>query len=408
MIIYTKYSNERNPKFRIRTDIIKNADGSRKVRKTAADPAAKGHIEAISCCYHQLKADLDGTGLTVNQCEQSAEGVYFPYLTGMSLETSLDLLWKQKKEDELIREIERYFAMFALSSRNSGAKGTEFVQTPEFQEIFGTVSFSEPQLCRKISDIDMIFSNAIICGQGYELIDYEWTFTFPIPVKFIQYRCLHYYLCGNEMRRGLEQLDLYQHFGISEEEQQQFAAMEEKFQQYMLGAYIPYRKLYDAISEGVIDLNTLVKKESTDRHQNMVEIYFDDGRGFGIWNYEKRRSAEQQRLELQIALPSGTKAVRVDPCSEPCVVRISRLRQKENELRYTSNGYTGGNGDLIFDTADPQILFQVSGTDPVQVSLIVEPMNGVTRELILNQYGKLRKLQPGIYVNKVKKIIKRK
>jgi hypothetical protein len=280
--------------------------------------------------------------------------------------------------------------------------------TEEFKQVFGEVSFSVPQLSRSVSDIDMIFANAIVKDEGFELIDYEWTFEFPIPVKFIQYRCLHYYMLGNTTRAKLLQMDLYQHFGISESEREQFAAMEKQFQQYMLGVYTPNWKLYDAISEGVIDTNALIRNESERKRRNMVELYFDDGRGFGIWNCEKRRCAENGRLELEINLPKGTKMLRIDPCSEKCVVRVKKLRQNGKILNYTSNGYQGGNGDLIFDTEDPQIIAAVKGSETVSVSFIIEPMDGITRELLLNQYGKLRKLQVETYVNKMKKILKRK
>lgn len=401
MILYTKYSNERGSAFRIRTDILKEADGSRRIRKVAAAKEAETHIENISRLYGLLKEDLCGTGFSVNECEKRADGVYFPYLTGQTLEERLDALLAQKKTDQVIAEIGRYFAGFM-------PEASEFYLTPEFERVFGKVSFSETQLCRRVSDIDMIFSNAILCGDGYELIDYEWSFTFPVPVKFIQYRALHYYIFGNPIRNELIGMDLYGRFGITEAEAEQFEAMEKNFQKYMLGEYTPNWQLYHAISEGVIDTGRLIRTESERKHRNMVEIYFDDGRNFGIWNFEKRRCAENGRLELEIELPKGTKAVRIDPCSERCIVRVKKLRQGSKILNYTSNGYQGGNGDLIFDTEDPQIIFSVKGDEAVSASLIIEPMDGITRELILNQYGKLRKLHVETYVNKVKKILKKK
>ena len=406
MIIYTKYSNERSPEFRIRTDIIKEPDGCRKICKSAASPQAKEHIEKIHRLYGLLEADLAGSGLFVNHCEKKEDGVYFPYLEGKTLEEKLDELLAKKKTDEVIAEIERYFAMFVPERTKSSL--IPFKMTDEFEHVFGKVSFAKQQLCRRLSDTDMIFANAIEREDGFELIDYEWTIEFPVPVKFIQYRALHYYILGNSTRDKLIGLDLYGHFGISKEEQEQFAAMEKHFQQYMLGEYTPYWKLYDAISDGVIDANALIKKESEYKNRNKVEIYFDDGRNFGAWNCEKRQSVQDGRLNLEIDLPQGTKAVRLDPCSEKCIVRVKKLRQGKKMLMYTSNGYAGGNGDLIFDTEDPQIIFSVSGNEPVYVSLIIEPMDGITRELILNQYGKLRRLQPQTYVNKVKKILKKK
>ena len=96
-------------------------------------------------------------------------------------------------------------------------------------------------------------------------MDYEWTFFFPVPVKYLQYRCLYYYILGNTRRERVLGTDLYRTFGITKEEQKQFASMEEHFQQYQLGQYRPYWTLYEEISQGVIDARELVKQESQKR-----------------------------------------------------------------------------------------------------------------------------------------------
>lgn len=408
MIIYTKYSNERSMEFRIRTDILKKEDGSRQIRKTAASVQADAHIKQIYEHYRALEEDFAGSGLSVNRCEVKEDGVYFPFLEGRTLEERLDWLLAKNETDRLVAEIERYFAMFVPDENADNTNEvTEFAAAPEFERVFGKVSFVGKQMCRRVSDIDMIFSNAMEQGDGFELIDYEWTFDFPVPLKFIQYRCLHYYIYGNSTRDALTRLDLFGHFGISEEEREQFAAMERQFQQYMLGSYTPCWKLYDAVSDGIIDTNALIKNESARKSKNAIEIYFDDGRNFGPWNCEKRRCAENGRVELEIVLPQDTKSVRIDPCSEKCVVRVAKLRQDGKDLPYISNGYAGGNGDLIFDTEDPQIIFHTPYDGVVTASFFVEPMDGITRELILNQYGKLRRLQVGTVIRKVKKILKR-
>ena len=46
-LIYTKYSNQRNAGFAIRTDIYQREDGRRIVRKYADTDEAKAHIDHI-------------------------------------------------------------------------------------------------------------------------------------------------------------------------------------------------------------------------------------------------------------------------------------------------------------------------------------------------------------------------
>lgn len=325
--------------------------------------------------------------------------------------------------------------------------------TQQFQTVFGSVQFTQPMMCRAVSDIDMIFSNALERGDGYELIDYEWTFDFPIPVKFLEYRCLYYYIYGSEKRTCLAQkclmptnvggrssvggakpsavgedrvlcgeaqnsadvkipgaevqsgtvgknetlkdddnyrVNLFAYFGISEAERQQFAQMERSFQQYILGAYTPAWKLYDEISDGVIPVMPLVERESTRRRRNKIEVYFDDGRGFGVWNCRKYCPAQEGRASLEIVLPKKTMVTRVDPCGERCIVRVLELTQDGHSLAWRSNGAVADNGDIIFDTEDPQMIFDTPYSGPVKFSFLTEPLDGLARELVLNQHGKLR------------------
>ena len=412
MIIFTKYSNERRPELRIRTDIIKKEDGTKCIRKRAASGQAWEHVQKIYERYLWLERDLRGTSLKVNQCSTCKDGVQFPFLEGRTLEEKLDELLYKKKTDELVQEIARYLEMFAgdcvkkaslekrdseddvdekeIMSKDSGADKTEFAEfrmTPEFKAVFGETSFSQVQYCRKVSDIDMIFSNAIESGDGYELIDYEWTFHFPVPVKFIVYRCLYYYVLGNTKRDELIGENLYERFGISEEEKEQFAKMEQNFQAYILGDYTPVWKQYDDISEGVIELSSMLEQAGEQKKLRTAEVYFDDGRGFGTWNWKKYGVQENGTTRLEIKLPAGTKQVRLDPCSCRSVVRIEKLTQGGKKLTYTSNGAAAPNGDLIFDTEDPQIIFAVEGTSSVKVAFRSEVIGGLGREVLLNQQG---------------------
>lgn len=392
MIIFTKYSNERRPELRIRTDIIKKEDGTRFIRKRAASAQAWEHVQKIYERYLWLERDLRNTPLKVNQCSSCRDGVQFPFLEGRTLEEKLDELLHKKKAKELIQELERYFTMFTGTSAKKAAGAdrngfAEFKTTPEFEAVFGKVSFRNVQYCRQVSDIDMIFSNAIENGDGYELIDYEWTFHFPVPVKFIVYRCLYYYVLGNTKRDELIGGKLYEHFGISEEEKEQFATMEQNFQAYILGDYTPVWKQYDDISEGVIKLSSMLEQDGEQKKLRKAEVYFDDGRGFGVWNWKKYSVQEKGITVLEIRLPAGTKQVRLDPCSCRSVVRVEKLTQGGKKLAYTSNGAAAPNGDLIFDTEDPQIIFSVEGTSNVKVAFRSEVISGLGREVLLNQQG---------------------
>lgn len=97
----------------------------------------------------------------------------------------------------------------------------------------------------------MVLSNIFIDEKGeWTLIDYEWTFLFPIPIQFVLYRILHYYECSNAFRSQIGVWDLYAAAGISPEDREVFLEMEKHFQAYVIGNYVPLRKLYPKISPG--------------------------------------------------------------------------------------------------------------------------------------------------------------
>ena len=73
-----------------------------------------------------------------------------------------------------------------------------FDRTPEFAEVFGEGKLPEGIPCAAVSDVDMIFSNIFVesgkaaADSAWTVIDYEWTFAFPIPKKYLIYRAIYF------------------------------------------------------------------------------------------------------------------------------------------------------------------------------------------------------------------------
>ncbi len=429
-VIYSKYSNERDQRFRIRTDILEYEDGSRAVRKTAADPQAKEQIASIGRKYQELAENLKGTGIHVNHCERKDGDAYLEWLEGPTLEEELDKLLFAGKTDQMIKKIRDYFSLF-------DGDDEEFQETDGFVQVFGGCPWNRngkqehkkvkpgnppgrtgmpdgnrtadrgvpdsrkmavssdfpPQSSRKVSDIDMIFSNVICTDKGYELIDYEWTFEFPVPVKFLKYRCLRYYILGNTRREELlGKQDLYAEFGIAPQECRWFDSMETHFQQYMLGEYQPAWKLYDVISEGIIQVRPLVQEASARERTQPVAVWFDCGNGFAKENSRQYRLASGIKKNLTIDLPAGARALKISLGGGRSVVRIGKLEQSGRPLAYETAGHRAPNGDYIFD--DVEAGFTVPRLDqsghPVEFAFYREPLEGILRETVLAQDGRIR------------------
>ena len=168
-IIYEKLSNERNPKFNIITDIVER-DGQKVVIKRPYDAEGVAHINRVFDSYRGLQQVMQGSDFCVNRSELVNDTIESEYLVGEHL--------TEKDASAYIEAVKNAYMKNAV----------EFECTPEFEEVFGHVDLPRGVLAAKYLDIDLIFENIIKTSNGWEIIDYEWTFDFPIPINYVFYR----------------------------------------------------------------------------------------------------------------------------------------------------------------------------------------------------------------------------
>ncbi len=90
--------------------------------------------------------------------------------------------------------------------------------------------------CSTVTDLDLIAQNVIRGNDGkVSVIDYEWTFDFPIPADFVVYRMLFFLKPGHFGAAGLSFEKLCERYGISEKAAYIYSHMEEEFQKYVSG-----------------------------------------------------------------------------------------------------------------------------------------------------------------------------
>ena len=249
-IIFTKYSNERARAFRIRTDICESEDGSRFVRKRACDPEGEAHVSRMGEWYKKLEAVYRDTPISMNRITESSDGAVFEYLEGQTLEEQLDLRLARGDADGAAEQLLRYVELV----RSCGQSET-FAVTDAFCAVFGEPELPDGLLCAPVTDLDMIVGNAFVTEQGWTMMDYEWSFDFPIPVNYVIFRILHFYIYGSSARKALYPMNLYGRAGLERDEVRQYERMEERFQQYVLGAHTPLRFLYPEMTPGVLELS---------------------------------------------------------------------------------------------------------------------------------------------------------
>lgn len=352
-IIYTKYSNERDERFNIRTDIILDNDGKKYIQKTALTEKAKEHIEHIYTCYKLLDHLFKGTNFKINKCEKMDENLRFEFIEGRTLEEDLDDYLLQGDYKRIIETIKVF-----ITDLKKGMDDNDFVITPEFVKVFGEVELPANIKASKFNNIDMIFEN-VIQNQCWNVIDYEWTFMFPVPLNYIVFRALHYYINGSEKRHHLKKLNLFEMFNITEAEKKQYEIMEHNFQQYVVGNTKPLHMLYDNISEGFIDVKDLVNKY---KNNNKLQVFIDYGQGFSEENsYYIKYDRKKYYKEIEIEITEKIKNIRIDPANTSCLVKINELKglSSSNIFDYKSNGFEIEQNLILYGINDPQIIIPI-------------------------------------------------
>lgn len=370
-VIYSKYSNERDKKFSIRTDIIVE-DGQKYVVKIPQTQDAKKHVEQILVWKEKLEPVFARENIKLNQCEQKEDGLRFEFLEGENLEEIFDgLLAKGQLE-----EIEKRILEFRDCVKRL-YQGSIFCVSKEFEEVFGPVELPEILESGQATNIDMVLGNVII-KDGWNVIDYEWTFDFLIPANFVIYRTLYYYLYGGTHRAPLLENGLFAKAGISEIEMQEYAKMEEHFQQYIRGTHKYLSLMYKDMGKSNWFGNQLIDAQKDLMSKRAIRIYVDNGSGISEESsYIIQESLQQtESIEFEIPVTSETKLVRIDPASQKCMVKIHYF-QGEGSARYSvsyqTNGEKQGKDTYLFNTTDPQIVTKdiKAGTKVLKIHLSV-------------------------------------
>ena len=250
--VYVKFSNERDQKLSIYTEISQTADGALTVKKMPAQKNATEHVQKLETICEDLTRMYKEESIEVNHCTLRGDCAELEYLTGITLEDKLDQLLEEGRTEEL----ETLFFTYIQKLKNIHEK-KPFEKTAEFVRVFGDVKLRSDLMSTDVSNIDFVPANIILSGDKVSVIDYEWTFTFPVPSQFLVYRMIFYYLELNDKRRSLKSRNFYGKAGILPEDMDVYEEMERNFQEYILGNHTAMRNMYEKISPGRVDIEEL-------------------------------------------------------------------------------------------------------------------------------------------------------
>ena len=407
--VYVKYSNDRAERFMIRTEIVKKADKA-EVRKLPVSAEAAPHVRDMK----RWEAVLDGYGrkcaVRANRCELRGDAACFEFLQGRTLEERLDELRARGDYAGLTSELERFRRLLAGIVE---PEAEPFEKSETFVEMFGNPSFAKAYRGARINNLDWIFGNLMETGEGLWIIDYEWTFPVQVPLEYLLWRALSLYL---HSREDLRHLGLMSQMGITPEEEYLFEQMEHRFQLWLLGGTVPIGARYPQTAGRTITLPEMLAAAG----KNRMQVYMDTGGGFVEAESRWVTTEPDKRgvIHLDLPLPPGIRAVRLDPAETACLVKVRRLLGELGgtyEPAYVHNGRELEAEGILYTTADPQITVceLVPGTQRLYAELTVQELYPDTAYACMNLLNRVRAAEriygsrPFRLLKKLKKIFKK-
>lgn len=356
---YVRYSNDRAREYCIKTEIICGRNGERTVAKKPLSNDSYDHVEKMKESYDKLAQKYKGGKLDINVCRlHKYEGVpsaEFEYVEGRLLSELLD---------ECL-EAEDYEKFHAL-----------------FNEYLLRIGYHSEE---EVADYDPVFSNILVDGDRWTLIDYEWTYDRKVELKELAFRAIYCYILESGKREKFDFSKIMEEIGVTEEEAEDFREKERKFQEYVTGR----RKAMGQIRE-LIGHKANIPQKWIDRYEesaalNRVQIYEDTGSGFSEEEsyFVKDAFKGENLIEFDTCVSGNVRRLRIDPAFYSCIVKIQELTLNgvriplEKKKVFQANGKVSKPGRKIeycpavcFGTDDPNLYIDLRGLERQGENLI--------------------------------------
>lgn len=230
--IYVKFNSYRKPEFRLRTEM--RPEGEKIfVYKVAENKKSEIFLKNISKTYGELENFNTKIKLNLPSVVEE-KTIKFEYISGITLLENFEIAAKQnsyKKCMEIYKKLEQVIDMFPSE---------EATLSSDFKKIFGEGK-EKAYTVIKLGVLDINLDNIIIDkGNVLHLIDYEWSFDFGIPKRYILYRAIYYsysYL-GSIIANFVKMEDVEKEFNFTETEIKEYLRWEKNFQEYVSGVKI--------------------------------------------------------------------------------------------------------------------------------------------------------------------------
>ena len=341
---YVKYSNDRAPEYVIKTQISTNERGQRAVCKYPLSREAEAHVKNMAAACESLTKRYHGGGLRVNQCTLSQEPelcARFEYLSGRPLSEYMDCCLEKN-------DLEGFYGYF--------------------REYLRRISYNSEW---KVWDFDLIFSNILVDGDVWTLIDYEWTFDKSMDPRRLAFRALYCYLLEDKRREKLDMGRALQELCLTWSEAECLKEQEMDFQKFVTGGRLSMAQIRELTGGGILTPEKWIGRYQDEKNENRIQIYEDTGKGYSEEEsyFPEDFSLEEGTAELSLSVNGNVKMLRIDPAMDFCAVKILEMTLNEKRVPLERRGILvangrvarpaeknrGGGPTIVFPTADPNI-----------------------------------------------------
>ncbi len=342
--VMVRYSNDRAPVYQIKTEICQynalfdatavgqcQAAAGLMVNKIPLHAHGAEHVMRMTESYEALCEQYDAEAFTIVPCTQMEGYVAFPYVKGVALSELMQQALQKGDEDTVFTLFHTY-----LSKLRKGRE-TGF------------------------SNYDFIFSNILIDGDNWQVIDYEWTVDKAVSAEELAFRAAY---CFSLEHSDFPFEDICKILDFDKVRVEQLISKERSYQQSITGSQASLDSLCEEHGGDVYTREALVRSLELSTKDHRVQIYQDSGNGFQEAQsyFVEHALTCHDEMELTLKISTGMKAVRIDPCEEPCLVQIKKLwwngKEQFLDKQIEINGTKGkavknSYPEYVFATKDP-------------------------------------------------------
>jgi len=327
-VVYARYSNDRE----LSSCIVTKISADNRVEKRPLNDSASEHVLRMVENYKLLSERYEGSKLSICPCEvtEDGKGVSFPIIPGKRLEELLD-------EKVFKADTEGFKALF-----------TEYVERIGHNENMS------------VADMDLIFSNILVDGDKWTVIDYEWVAREKKFTKELAFRAMYCYLMEDERRNCIDAGELLAEIGIDEQTASAYRKDEKFFQKTVTGNHKSLNEIRQLIGNRVVKPEDMGKSVA---RVGKLQVYVDRGAGF---SEDTSMFPRFQDGKYSLTMDGGVKRLRIDPTSERCIVAVNMITWNGDELTVdgkgdSCNGTKIGDRLYAFGTEDPGFTLSLAG-----------------------------------------------